>query len=101
MTVTYKYIIQEPNGTDTGDNGLIATVSYAGNVYDQAGNKLSVNNTSLGGNEIIADTIKPVIKYQYSATETVNPDIDHETGSNSSKEGSCKESGRGSSKERS
>ena len=53
-TITYTYTIQ------AGDNGKMATVSYTGgNMTDLVGNISPPENKPLGGNEIIADTVKP------------------------------------------
>ncbi len=50
--ITYTYQIE------SGDKGELKTTNYSGNVYDEAGNILTVVNQNIGGNSIIADAIK-------------------------------------------
>ena len=50
--ITYTYKIE------SGDKGELETTNYSGNVYDEAGNILTVINQNIGGNSIIADAIK-------------------------------------------
>ena len=54
-TITYTYTIV------TGDNGVIAFTSYTGDVYDIAGNKLTLAKQDNTGNVITADTIPPTL----------------------------------------
>ena len=63
-TIKYTYKIV------SGDNGALATTSYTGKVYDQAGNLTTVSNKTIGGNAIKADTVAPTINSLTSANWT-------------------------------
>ncbi len=53
--IIYEYTIEN------GDDGVLTSTSYTGNITDIAGNNLSVSNKALGGNTITADTTAPVL----------------------------------------
>lgn len=63
--IIYKYTIQD------GDNGILSTKELSGRVYDNLGNELILNNITITGNEIVADTIRPSL--EIIATPSENP----------------------------
>ena len=65
-TITYTYTIQD------GDSGKLVIAGHTGNVYDSAGNKLSVGTKTIGGNSITADTTQPNCTITASTGNTTN-----------------------------
>lgn len=54
-TITYIYTVS------TGDNGKVIVDGFEGVVYDIAGNETTLGKQTVSGNNVIADTVAPII----------------------------------------